>query len=209
MKRHAALVAFALMLAGPAFARDEAGRFDYYVLALSWSPSWCAREGLSRGAEQCARPLGWTLHGLWPQHEAGYPEHCTTARRDPSRRETGAMADIMGSGGLAWHQWKKHGRCTGLSPEDYFALSRLAYERVARPEILRRIARPLDLDPGVIEAAFLEANPDLAPDMLTITCRDGRIAEARLCLTRGLVPRRCGADVVRDCTRTARFDPVR
>ena len=58
--------------------------------------------------------------------------------------------------------------------------------------------------------AFLKANPGLAPDMLTVTCRDGRIQEARLCLSRDLAPVPCGADVVRDCTmRDALFDPLR
>jgi len=33
-----------------------------------------------------------------------------------------------------------------------------------------------------------------------ITCKDTRIQEARICLTKDLEPRRCGADVIRDCT---------
>ena len=36
----------ALTTLAPAQARAKApGRFDYYVLALSWSPSYCARAG--------------------------------------------------------------------------------------------------------------------------------------------------------------------
>ena len=207
MKRIALLLS---LLPGLAWAEGEpAGAFDYWVLALSWSPNWCAAEGDARGADQCDRPLGWTLHGLWPQYERGYPEYCLSSERDPSRRETGAMEDVMGSGGLAWHQWKKHGRCSGLSPEDYFALSRLAYGQVERPSILRRIGEPVTLDPAVIEEAFIESNPDLSPDMLTVTCRDRRIQEVRVCLTRELEPRRCGGDVIRDCNRPALLEPVR
>lgn len=40
------------LIAPPVLAQDLAGRFDYYVLALSWSPSWCAAEGDSSDAEQ-------------------------------------------------------------------------------------------------------------------------------------------------------------
>jgi ribonuclease T2 len=207
------VLAILISLAGHSgtLAADEAGAFDYWVLALSWSPSWCALEGDARGAEQCDRDLGWSLHGLWPQHERGYPEYCRTAARDPSRSETGAMADIMGSGGLAWHQWKKHGRCSGLAPEDYFALSRRAYGAVARPEVLRRLAEPVRLPARVVEAAFLEADGRLFADAITITCRQGRIQEARICLGReSLAPRRCGADVSRDCRASdALLDPVR
>ena len=109
------------------------GEFDYYVLALSWSPSFCALEA-GPDHPQCAEDadFGWVLHGLWPQYETGWPANCTTAARNPSRSQTAAMADIMGSGGSAWHQWKKHGRCSGLTATDYFALAREAYGRVTR-----------------------------------------------------------------------------
>ncbi len=198
-------------LASLAHAEGErAGAFDYYVLALSWSPTWCALEGDARGAEQCETDHGWILHGLWPQYHRGYPSYCPSSARPPSRAQTGAMADIMGSGGLAWHQWKKHGSCSGLSAEEYFSLSREAYGRVTRPEVLRRLDEPVTLPATVIEDAFLQANPGLEPDMLTITCRAGRIQEARLCLSRDLDPVPCGSDVVRDCSLdNALFDPVR
>ncbi|MGB0499327.1 MAG: ribonuclease T2 family protein [Rubricella sp.] len=201
----------ALVLWAGAARADIAGEFDYYLLAMSWSPSWCAAEGDVRGAEQCdpAADTGWTLHGLWPQYEEGYPEWCARTVRDPSRAETGAMADIMGSAGLAWYQWRKHGRCSGLTAEAYFSAARAAFEAVERPAILRRVEAELRLRPSVIEEAFLEANPDWEADMLTITCRDGRIAEARLCLTRDLEPRVCAPDVRRDCSRTAAFPPIR
>jgi ribonuclease T2 len=123
---------------------------------------------------------------------------------------TGAMVDIMGSSSLAWHQWRKHGVCSGLSAEAYFDASRIAYGRVARPELLRQVERDVRLPAAVIEAAFLEANPDLGADMLTVTCRDGRVQEVRVCLTRQLEPRVCAADVVRDCDLDAAlFSPMR
>lgn len=207
----ATLAILSLLTAAPARA-DRAGDFDYYVMALSWQPNWCAAEGDARAAEACrpGRGHGWLLHGLWPQHERGYPAYCEAARRDPSRRQMAAMADLMGSSGSAWHQWKKHGRCSGLSARDYFALSRLAYDGVTRPALLRRLDQTVALPAVVVEEAFLEANLGLEPDMLTVTCRDGRIAEVRLCLTRSLEPRVCGADIRRDCAATdALFAPIR
>lgn len=188
---------------------DKAGAFDYYVLALSWSPNWCALEGEARGAEQCDQAHGWVLHGLWPQHERGWPSFCNATTPAPSQAMTGAMADIMGSGGAAWHQWRKHGVCAGLSARDYFTAARAAFDAVAKPEVLTQLDRPVRLPATVIEEAFLAANPGLAPDMITITCRDGHIQEARICLTRDLTPRRCGPDVIRDCSlRDALFQPM-
>lgn len=206
-------LAVLIFTATSAFADGErAGDFDYYVLSLSWSPTWCALESDSRGSDQCdpRHDHGWTLHGLWPQYDRGWPSFCRTSEQDPSRAETAAMADIMGSSGLAWHQWKKHGRCSGLASADYFDLSRHAYEGIARPEVFRKLNRAVKLPARVVEEAFLEANPGLAPDMLTITCKGGRIQEVRLCLSRDLEPVYCGADVVRDCAmQDALLEPVR
>lgn len=210
MKRWLAVL---IWLGGAAWAEGErAGEFDYYVLSLSWTPTWCALEGDARASPQCDRRQGhgFTLHGLWPQYEAGWPSFCPTVERAPSRTETGAMADIMGTSGLAWHQWRKHGSCSGLSSEDYFRLSRLAYGQVTRPDLLRRLDREVRLPAEVIEEAFLEANPALTDDMLTVTCQGGRVQEVRICLTRDLEPRGCAADVARDCTlQDALFAPMR
>ena len=188
------------LLAAPA-AAQEAGDFDYYVLSLSWSPNWCALEG-DAGDAQCDPEAdhGWILHGLWPQYEVGWPADCPGVFADPSRRETADMADIMGSGGLAWHAWNKHGTCSGLSPGDYFDLSRDALEEVAIPPGFARLAQPEEVPARAVEEAFLQSNPRLARDGVTVTCRDGHIQEVRICLTRDLGPRTCGEDVIRDCT---------
>ena len=189
---------------------EKAGEFDYYVMALSWSPTWCAIEGDARDAEQCDTDLGWSLHGLWPQFHRGYPSYCNTVERAPSRRDTGEMADIMGSGGLAWHQWKKHGVCTGMSSNAYFDLSRRAYNSVKRPDVFRRLDKEVKLPATLIEEAFIKANPQFEPDMLTVTCRDSRIQEVRVCLSKDLDPVPCGQDVVKDCTlKDALFAPIR
>lgn len=202
-----------LLMAFPVLADGEkAGDFDYFVLSLSWSPNWCAYEGDARGSDQCdaRHDHGWILHGLWPQYHLGYPSYCPTAEPPPSRRMTAKMADIMGSPGLAWHQWKKHGTCTGLSAPAYFALSREAYAQIARPPVFRKLDKTVRLPASVVEDAFLQANPALNADGVTVTCRAGHIHEARICLSRTLVPVPCGQDVARDCTsQDALFAPVR
>lgn len=191
---------------------DKAGEFDYYVLALSWSPNWCAIEGDAKGSPQCddSEDFGWIMHGLWPQYHRGWPDHCLTSERNPPRHVTNSMADIMGTSGLAWYQWKKHGTCSGLSGEDYFSTARKAYESINRPAVFRKLDKTVKLPASVVEDAFLKANPQLEPDMLTITCRDSFIQEARVCLSKDLEPVPCGRDVIKDCTLSnARFDPVR
>lgn len=208
--RVVAAVLVGIMLSfSPAAVRagDRAGDFDYYVLALSWTASWCRLEGDSRRAPECRRGSGrgFVLHGLWPQREADWPEDCTSRERDPSRAETAAMADVMPSAGLAWYQWKKHGRCSGLSPDAYFALARRAFASVRVPE------PPAGrITPAVLEAGFAAANPGLPPEAIHVACRDGLIHEIRVCLTRALAPRACSASLGRECTRSdAALPPAR
>lgn len=206
------LLALFLILAQPLKADGTAGEFDYYVLALSWSPNWCALEGDSRGSPQCDddADFGWVLHGLWPQYESGWPADCRHSFRNPSRSDTSAQSDLFGSSGSAWHQWNKHGSCSGLSPDDFYALARLAYNKITRPDVFRRLDRTVTLPADLIQEAFIRDNPFLEPDGITITCRSNHIQEARICLTRDLEPRICGTDVRRDCSLDdAVFDPVR
>ena len=202
----------ALVFAAPALADGErAGDFDYYVMSLSWTPSWCELEGDERNSPQCNadQGFGFTLHGLWPQFESGWPSYCRTSERDPSRGQTNAMVDIMGTSGLAWYQWKKHGRCAGLSSSEYYETAREAYTNITRPEIFRNLPRELHLPPSVIEAAFLELNEGIDPDGLTVTCKSGMIQEVRICLTKNLDPRVCGIDTIRDCQHPADMAPIR
>ncbi|MBN2630178.1 MAG: ribonuclease T2 [Rhodobacteraceae bacterium] len=197
-----AAVALALA-AGTARAEGErAGDFDYYVMALSWSAAWCELEGDDRRDPQCDAGRGTTfvLHGLWPQYEDGWPGYCRTRERDPSRADTAAMADVFGGAGSAFYQWKKHGRCAGLSARDYYALARKAFRSVTIPPVFAKIDKDLKVPAEVIEGAFIESNPGLKPDQVTVTCASGLIQDVRLCLTPDLQPRRCGADVIRDCT---------
>lgn len=206
------VVLWAVLAASAASAADRAGDFTHYVLALSWNASWCAAEGDGRDAPQCdpRHDHGWLLHGLWPQGERDWPEHCRTAERDPPRALTDAQADIFGSRGLAWHQWKKHGRCSDLSAGAYFDLSREAYRMIVRPALLRQLQDPVQVGPEVIEQAFLEANPSLRANQIAVTCRDGLIREVRVCLSKALVPRACTLAVERGCRAdAATFPPMR
>jgi len=193
-----------LLSALPVRADGKAGEFDYYVLSLSWEPNWCALTGDARGDPQCdaGTGTGFIVHGLWPQYKVGYPSDCFTTEADPSRADTAAMVNIMGGAGLAFYEWKKHGRCTGLSSDAYFeTLRRAFFLNVTIPPLFGQVTRDLQVPPLVIQDAFLESNPQLSPDSITITCDGAMIEEVRICLTKELAPRDCGMYVVDDCKR--------
>ena len=183
---------------------DESGRFDYYVLSLSWSPSYCARAGRSADPMQCrtTRPFRFVLHGLWPQYERGYPEFCRNDHgRDLSHRTVDGMLDIMPSRGLVRHQWRKHGSCSGLAPEAYFDLSRKALQKVRIPAAFNNMEAGGRVAPDAVETAFRLANPGLRDNAIAVTCDAGRLAEVRVCFTRDLQFRSCRWVDRRGCTQ--------
>ncbi|SDU28778.1 ribonuclease T2 [Stappia sp. ES.058] len=181
---------------------ERAGAFDYYVLSLSWSPSYCARAGRNAAPTQCraAKPFGFIVHGLWPQYERGYPDFCDgTGPREPSYQTTGEILDIMPSRNLVRHQWRKHGSCSGLSPDAYFDLTREAFAKIRIPAAFRTIESGSRMDAGAVETAFRLANPGLDDGAMAVACQHGRLSEVRICLTRDLAFRSCRTVDRRGC----------
>ncbi len=211
MRALAGILLLSLALAGAARAQDrgEPGRFDYWLLALSWSPAFCAT-AKQPPASQCGpgRRFGFVVHGLWPQYETGWPAFCAapTPLPDPLVED---MLPIMPSRDLVAHQWKKHGTCAGSAAEDYFAATRDAYARLRIPAPLQAPQRPLSLTTAEIEAMFAAANPGLGGDMVAVTCRGRRLSEVRVCMDKDLNFRSCGRDLRDTCRAAVEVRPVR
>ncbi|NNM71052.1 ribonuclease T2 family protein [Enterovirga aerilata] len=203
----AGLVAL-LLPAGPTLAQERGrpGDFDFYVLALSWSPAFCEATGAARGSRQCdpGRRLGFVVHGLWPQYERGYPTECDS--RPPPRYVVEETSDIFPDAGLARHQWRRHGTCSGLDPGSYFRAVRRAREMVRIPDPLQSLSRDGQTTGASVERAFAEVNPGLRPDMMAVTCRRGELREVRICLEKDLSGFRRCPQVDREACR---FGPIR
>ncbi|MEO5325532.1 ribonuclease [Mesorhizobium sp. CC13] len=167
--------------------------FDFYVLALSWSPSYCEAEGGEADGQQCrsGRPYAFVVHGLWPQFERGYPEFCRTREADVATDRARSLLDLMPSAGLIRHQWRKHGSCTGLAQDDYFEVLRAAREKVAIPADFKRLEAYRALGPGEAERAFLHSNPGMAADGVAVTCDRRFLREVRICMDKDLGFRAC------------------
>ena len=187
-------------------------KFDFYVLSLSWLPSYCEAEGSGANPQQCAsgRPYAFVVHGLWPQFERGYPSDCETAEQRVDGDLVRSLYDIMPSAGLIGHQWRRHGSCTGFSPADYFSTLRAAREKVVIPEAYRRLDGLLTVDVAQVERLFSEANPALPPDAISTSCDKRYLREVRICLSRELSSRACPELERRACrSANAMMPPVR
>jgi ribonuclease T2 len=168
--------------------------YDFFVLSLSWSPSYCEIEGAGANRQQCGRANkhGFVVHGLWPQFERGWPEFCNSS--EPARVPESivrTVIDLMPSAGLVGHQWRKHGSCTGLSQEDYFSVVRRAREKIAIPERFKDVEDNVTISPNEAEKAFISVNPGMSDDGIAISCQDQFLSEARICLTKQLEFRSC------------------
>ena len=204
------------LLAGAALAQDpglnEPGQFDFYVLSLSWSPSFCdAAGGRAQRQPQCAnRRYSFVVHGLWPQYERGFPQSCQLPAPRLPRSIMTSMLDLMPAPQLIYHEWDQHGTCSGLGAREYFDTVRNARAAVKVPEQYSDLTSPLILSPDEVTAAFVAANSGLTANSMAIECDRRRLREVRICLTKDLAFRECPNLARKTCRRAAvTMPPVR
>jgi len=179
---------------GPA----SAGRFDYYLLSMSWSPTYCLTHPENL-AECGGRGYGLILHGLWPQYESGgYPEGCATdAVLDAEARRVGAT--LYPSESLLRHEWERHGSCSGLSALDYVRTADRASALLKIPQALEAPHQDHSMDTGQLLQLLRAANPGLPDGAVRVACTRDHLSEIRVCLTRELRFRDCGRGVSGHC----------
>jgi len=197
------------IFAASANAQDERqnkpGEFDFYVLSLSWSPSYCeaSAERSGRASErQCGeRPYSFVVHGFWPQYEKGFPEYCQVPAPRLDRNIVSSMLDLMPAPRLIFHEWDRHGTCSGLSARAYFETARKARAQVKIPNEYLDLKAPLTVTPDEVEEAFVRANPGLTRNAIAVGCDSRRLREVRLCLSKELRFRDCDEVDRRACRR--------
>jgi ribonuclease T2 len=184
------------------------GDFDFYLLTLSWSPGFCQTAAASRAGDQCAAGsgLGFVVHGLWPQNQHGYPSDCDSNAGSPSRVALQESDGVYPSESLARYEWRKHGTCTGLSPQAYFASARRARDSIVIPESLKAPASQQSMAPRDILRAFAEANRGLRAEAMAIGCTGGQLADVRICVSKDLRQYVPCPEVARRTCRASRID---
>jgi ribonuclease T2 len=199
-----------VLLPNAASAQDRRqnapGEFDFYVLSLSWSPSFC-EEAAERGTEgraqaQCGgRPFSFVVHGLWPQYEHGFPDYCQRPAPRLDRGIMSSMLDLMPAPGLIFNEWDKHGTCSGLGARAYFETIRKARSAVKVPPEFLEVSEQKTLAPAEIENAFIKVNPGLSSSAIAVTCSRRRLSEVRICMSKDLQFRACEEIDRRACRR--------
>lgn len=211
MRRLLLILLFVILAVRSAPAQDPrqntAGQFDFYVLALSWSPSFCAAaherspERAARQPQCGPRPYSFVVHGLWPQYDRGFPEFCQVPAPRLDRNIVSSMLDLMPAPRLVFHEWDRHGTCSGLSPRAYFENVRRARAVVKIPAAYLDLKAELTVTPGEVEEAFVEANPGMTRDAIAVGCDARRMNEVRICLGKDMQFRACPEVDRRACRR--------
>jgi ribonuclease T2 len=203
-------VSLLIAAAGPALAEgpgeDEAGQFEFYVLSLSWSPSFCAAAAERRNDRgptmQCGtRPYSFVVHGLWPQYDKGFPEYCQVPAPRLNHNIVSSMLDLMPAPHLIFNEWDKHGTCSGLAPQAYFETVRKARAVIKIPPEYTGLQEALTVAPAAVEDAFIRANPGLSAAGMAVECDKKRLTEVRICLSKELQFRDCADIARRSCRR--------
>jgi ribonuclease T2 len=209
-RRHgtAMLAAFALATCGDSFS------ISHYVIALSWEPAFCE---LNASKPECRAldkadfaATNLTIHGLWPNNGPGVgPLYCGVDEATKAREETGdwcelpvpemtdkTRADLSAAmpgtvSCLERHEWIKHGTCTGIEADDYFANTVRLAKAVQATRLAQVIAANVGrtVTPGQLRNAF-EADFDAGSSTaLSLVCleRHGRryLTEIRIAIREG------------------------
>jgi len=201
------VVCLALFLSPAAWAKNHhhhndsepaGGQFDYYLLSLSWAPNYCASHPSDHSSEcRIGSHNAFVLHGLWPQASGGPPPLSCSNGAPVASATVDHMLNLMPSRSLIQHEWQKHGTCTGLSAQDYFAQAEQAYTHVQVPQQYRTLNQQQHLNVPDLEKTFAETNH--APvEAFRISCYGGDLVSLEVCVDKNLQYRSC-THSVREC----------
>jgi ribonuclease T2 len=198
---------FLFLLALSAFVRAESPAvpaFDYYTLAVSLTPGFCDQNPKWRDSRQCRDRFALTVHGLWPERVQGRaPEFCAGGELTLTAVQERSLRDIMPDAGLRGHEWKKHGRCSGLDGESYFARTERFFRAVKWPDTLRPVGRDNLLERDALLRDIQRLNPAIPAKGLVLRCeKKGRpplLTEIRLCLSPQGRPVECASNFKPNC----------
>ncbi|MGD0647678.1 MAG: ribonuclease T2 [Acidobacteriaceae bacterium] len=190
------VVAMVLELGARAQHKGTPGSFDFYLMNLSWSPEFCSIQGTS---PECAARPGFILHGLWTQNNDGtYPVFCS---EEPAPANLARNLDITPDLALLQHEWAKHGTCSGVGPQRFFAMEHQAFHALKIPSQFEHIDHEISLTPDAILELFAQANPDFPQGSILLSCGRNHLTAIEACFSKDLKPIACQG--LRSCRANA------
>lgn len=182
------------------FAKKAAARsFDYYLLAMSWSPDYCLTH--PSDTQQCGRGFAFVIHGLWPQNLSGAnPANCSTSFT-LTQSAVNVALPYMPSNSLISHEWSKHGVCAGVSSLAYFTNAVNAFKSINVPSYLASANGNKTVSLAALRRDFSQSS-GLSGNQFSVQCDGNKLQEIRVCLTKQLGAQICGAGIADSCPAT-------
>jgi ribonuclease T2 len=209
MSRQTGKIVLLFVLCGsltvPGFSRrhksassQKQGDFNYYLLSLSWAPNYCADHPGDNSSEcRSGNHKGFVLHGLWPQSNEGQPPMSCQPARPVAADIVRHMLEYYPSRGLIQHEWEKHGTCSGLSAQDYFAKVEQAFKSVQPSDQFKDLSSDRSLAPKDVDQSFAESNHAPA-DAFRISCHARELVGVEVCMSKDLKIQSCSRSL-REC----------
>ncbi|MGQ0701183.1 MAG: ribonuclease T2 family protein [Panacagrimonas sp.] len=196
------LMLMAVLVSAPIRALDPPP--TAWVLSLTWWPESCYALKRAGNAAACGAAQGFVVRGLSAKENIDAAAACAepAALSDALMDELiRRMAPLIPDAETVREQWKQFGTCSGLAAETYFARVEEARRAVQMPDSFLSGRANQRISKTQFEEAFLETNPGMGAEALTIECRSHYLTEVRVCLDGDMKPRTCGADVGDICER--------
>ncbi len=171
--------------------RNPQAPVDYYLLSVSWSPEFCASKGQKPYMQCQLNKFEWVVHGLWPQNAAArnvreHPRFCQTTPvpLDIAKNHLCMMPDPY----LIQAEWQKHGSCAFAEPQAYLAKTQKLWQGLVKPSL----AGVRELTVGELKQAWVQKNPQLKPDFISVKLGKKRfLEEVGICYNKNDAPMSC------------------
>ena len=153
---------------------------------MPWGPEFCSIKDVS---PSCRPQRGFVLHGLWAQfNDDTWPVFCSDEKGPADLRPN---LDITPDLQLLQHEWDKHGTCSAVGPQRFFAMEHRAFRSVAIPSEFQQVTQEKAFTPEWILRSFEFENPSFPAGSFVVSCKDGKLTAVEACLGKDLKPIRC------------------
>ncbi len=182
-----------------------------YVLALSWSPTYCLQNQSKPGAKtQCdpndLKKYRFIIHGLWPnapKKRLGFCKILPGESDYVSPKNIQKLFHFSPSASLIGHQWRKHGTCSGLKQDSYIEKTLAAYQRFRPPAFYQSLTKEKRIDAAQVKADFIDEYQKigLTNESVRVVCDGNHLREVRICTDLELNPVTCSGKSDFSCER--------
>ncbi len=138
----------------------KSGNSDFYVLATFWLPEFCisneeqdVRLNECDGLSAKRNNNSFILHGLWPNYiakDTSYPVECIdspgcngkgicdfdSTNLTPKHLSNLKYIMYVAYSYIIDHEWTKHGTCSGLTQDQYFALAFKIFSKAPLSDVI-------------------------------------------------------------------------